>query len=164
MKETIATLYEYGQWANGRLLAKAAALTDAQLQQPLTRGAQPILPTFAHLVGADLRWFARWRKETPPPMLSAADLPSVEAVRQKWEALYSVRRAYLGALDDAALREPIQWARDSRTFELPRWQAMVHCANHGTQHRSEIAAMLSDLGHSPGDLDLLLWCLESRPR
>jgi uncharacterized damage-inducible protein DinB len=164
MQETIAALYEYGRWANARLLAKTAALTDAQLRQTLTQGAQPILPTFAHLVGADLRWLARWRQEDPPPMLTAADLPTLDAVRRKWEALYPVRRAYIAALDDAALREPIQWSRDARTFELPRWQAMVHCANHGTQHRSEIAAMLSDLGHSPGDLDMLLWCLESPPR
>jgi uncharacterized damage-inducible protein DinB len=32
---------------------------------------------------------------------------------------------------------------------------MLHVANHGTQHRSEVAAMLTGFDQSPGSLDLL---------
>jgi uncharacterized damage-inducible protein DinB len=164
MKEMIAGLYEYGAWANGRLLAKAASLSHAELSQKLSKGADPVLPTFAHLVSADLRWFARWRGDTPPPMLSALDLPTLGAVSQRWDQFYPARRAYIASLGDATLREPIRWVRDQGTVTIPRWQAMLQCANHGTQHRSEIAAMLTDLGHSPGDLDFSLYCLEhARP-
>jgi uncharacterized damage-inducible protein DinB len=160
MKELIAALYEYGVWANARLLAKAGSLSESQLTQRLTTGAEPVLPTFGHLVGADLRWFARWKGE-PPPDLSVADFPALAVVSRRWEALYPVRRAYIAGLDEPALREPIRWARPAGTVMIPRWQAMVQCANHGTQHRSEIAAMLTDLGQSPGDLDFTYYCLES---
>jgi len=161
VREMIAALYDYAIWANERLLAQAARLEPAQLTQRLTKGAEPILPTFGHLVGADLRWFARWRGETPPPV-TVAEFASLDVVRRRWTELYPTRRAYIGGLDDAALRAPIQWVRDAGTVSLPRWQAMLQCANHGTQHRSELAAMLTDFGQSPGDLDFVYYCLESR--
>jgi uncharacterized damage-inducible protein DinB len=38
---------------------------------------------------------------------------------------------------------------------VPIWQMLVHVVNHGTQHRSEAAALLTGEGRSPGDLDLI---------
>jgi uncharacterized damage-inducible protein DinB len=37
------------------------------------------------------------------------------------------------------------------------WHLLLHLANHGTQHRSEAAVLLTDYGHSPGDLDLIVY-------
>jgi uncharacterized damage-inducible protein DinB len=37
------------------------------------------------------------------------------------------------------------------------WQTIVHVVNHGTQHRGAAAAILTDLDHSPGDIDLIFF-------
>jgi uncharacterized damage-inducible protein DinB len=34
---------------------------------------------------------------------------------------------------------------------------MAHLVNHGTQHKTEAAAILTGFGHSPGDIDLILY-------
>jgi uncharacterized damage-inducible protein DinB len=154
----IAHLYEYGDWANDRLLARAALLSDAQLRQKLSEGAQPILESFVHLLSADRRWLARWQEVPLPAGLTPVDLPTIAAVRRAGQDLALARQRYIAGLDDAALAAPIRWQDGSETRMLLRWQGLVQAAHHGTQHRSEIAAMLTDFVHSPGDLDFGLWC------
>jgi uncharacterized damage-inducible protein DinB len=39
---------------------------------------------------------------------------------------------------------------------------MAHLVNHGTQHRSEAAAMLTEYGYSPGDIDFIIYLRETR--
>jgi uncharacterized damage-inducible protein DinB len=161
MKATIAALYEYGQWANERLLDKMRGLGQDDLTRRFSQGSQAVLPTLVHLYGADLRWLARWQK-LPPPEVAPADYPSVEAVEARWRPVWAERRTYLDGLDEAALKEQIAFTRPAGTVWIVRWQGIVHCANHGTQHRSELAMMLSDLGRSPGDMDMFLWAIQPR--
>jgi uncharacterized damage-inducible protein DinB len=43
---------------------------------------------------------------------------------------------------------------------IPVWQMLVHVMNHGTQHRSEAAAVLTAEGRSPGELDIINYAEE----
>ena len=160
----ITDLYEYGNWANGRLLALARDLPEDRLRHRFTQGAHPILESFVHLASADLRWLARFQEQPLPAGFTVATLPTMPAVERAYADLATTRRAYLATLDDVAVGAMIRWPDVAETRELVRWQALMQCANHGTQHRSEIAAMLTDCERSPGDLDFGLWCREHARR
>ena len=163
MQALIASYYGYAEWASERLLALAEGLSHADLTRRFSAGALPILDTFVHLASVDGRWHARWGGTPLPPRLTVADLPSLAAVRAAWAPIRAGQRAYVAALDAAALAEPIRWDRPSGDVMIPRWQVVFHCANHGMQHRSEVAMMLTDLGRSPGDLDYSYYALSHPP-
>ena len=161
--EILGSMYEYGVWANERLIAQAAKLSDEQRRRRWSQGYQSIHDSFVHLLGADLRWFARWKEATPPPMATGEQFPTLDAIRAAWTPLIAERRAYIAGLTEDGLRHVIHGRTvDGQTFELAHWQGILQCANHATQHRSEIAAMLTDAGHSPGDLDYALYCRTAR--
>lgn len=159
-KQIIAQMYAYGIWANRKLLDAASALTAEQLRQPFTPHGFTILSSFAHLVSAEWRWLQAWKGEPMTERLTVDDLPTLDAVRAKWEPLFAERRAFIASLTPEHLAQPIVRKVQGREQGIILWHALVHVANHGTQHRSEIALMLTDLGQSPGDLDMVWYFLE----
>lgn len=161
-KQIIAQMYEYGIWANQKLLATARALTTEQLHKPFTSFEFTILGSFVHLVSAEWRWYQSWIGAPMEERLTVNDLPTLDAVRAKWEPLWDERRMFVASLTSDQLQRPLVRKLQGREQSIPLWQALVHVANHGTQHRSEIALMLTELGHSPGDLDMVWYFIEQK--
>ena len=159
-QQIISQMYEYGIWANKKLLDKASVLTAEQLRHPFTQSEFTILGSFVHLVGAECRWHQVWSGTPMSERLTVEDLPTIEAVRAKWEPLWVERRAFIEARTPERLPQSITRQLRGQTQSVVLWHALVHVANHGTQHRSEIAMMLTDLGHSPGDLDMVFWFMQ----
>jgi len=157
-RDVIVSLYDYGAWANDRLLALAVQVSASELTRRFSQGYDSIHQTFLHLLSADRRWFARWRVAPLPGPITAEEAPTLDAIRSRWGPLAAERRGYLAGLTEAELAAVLTVTFGTRTVRLARWQGIVQCANHGTQHRAEIAAMLTDAGQSPGDLDYSLFC------
>ena len=161
MKEQLASLYEYGAWVNQRLLEAAVTLTAEQFTRKILPGFGSVHLTLVHILGAEVLWFARWQGLSPKTMLSPSELPTVTALRERWAELIDERRTNLVSLDEAELAATVHWTNmRGQPYALPRWEVVLHCANHSTHHRSEVAAMLTELGHEPDGTDLLEYYLE----
>ena len=131
------------------------------------RGASfdSILSSLAHVAAAQIIWLERWTGgENATPLAELQQMADLRTVRASFVASHSGLREFVAGLTDDRLEAPLSF-RDSRgaQYSRPLWQLMMHVANHGTYHRGEIAMMLTDLGHSPGDLDFSFWEYEHHP-
>jgi uncharacterized damage-inducible protein DinB len=160
MKDYVRLLYDYNVWANGRVLDTCAALTPAQFTagEGSSTARPSIRDTLVHTMGAQEVWLARWTGIAGVTLPSVGDFPALADIRRHWNEVEARTRAYVTDVGEESLRETFHYVnRRGQPFHYPRWQTMVHLVNHGTQHRSEIAALLTALNHSPGDLDLLVY-------
>lgn len=144
-RSELRSLFGYDRWATRRVLNTAEDVTATVWTRPEPSAPDGIAGLLVHALGAHGRWRAAWegREDEPRP---ERELPmSAVDVRARWEAEWV-------ALD--ALLERLGENGPNRVWNgLPLWQAMLHVVNHGTQHRSEAAALLTAAGHPTGDLD-----------
>jgi uncharacterized damage-inducible protein DinB len=159
--EALRALYGYNRWATERVLEAADGLSPEELLTPGTAGHGSIRDTLVHLIAAQRGWLSWWNgsltaQEAIALRPDPADFPDLAAVRAAWEALEGETEAFVSGLgDDQAARVYSNPMPDGTIFRMPLWQMMLHVANHSTQHRTEVAAMLTGFDHSPGNLDLL---------
>ncbi len=152
--DEVRALYRYNEWATNRILDKAAELTAEQFTT-VSLGICNLHETLVHLMGAEVIWRMRWMGIDPQSVeFEVEGFPTLELIRARWQAETRELYAYFDSLTEADLDKPLTYARgDGQTYTRTLWHLFIHLFNHGTQHRSELALLLTNLGHSPGDID-----------
>jgi uncharacterized damage-inducible protein DinB len=160
MKE-MQLLYRYNSWANTRIWNAAAGVTAEQFLAPASFPHGGLRSTLTHILFAEWVWRKRWEGDSPTSKFEPADFPTIAALHTRWLEEDKALRAFVEKMPDDNLNAVLEYRT---TNGEPRqnilWQLMVHVVNHGTQHRSECAAQLTDLGFSPGDIDLTVYLRE----
>ena len=144
------------------MLNAAAQLTPDQFTAPAGLSHGSVRGALAHVLAAETVWRLRCAEGISVSALPAeTDFATVEALRADWHAEEQKMREFLNSLTDEALNQTVHYKTTKGVpHENVLWHLLVHVVNHGTQFRSEAAVALTSFGHSPGDLDLLMFFRE----
>ena len=155
-KQDLLILYKYNQWANAKILNAAAKVSQEQYLAHASFPHGGLRGTLVHALFAEWIWRNRWEGMSPMHRLKPEDFPTFESLFARWLDEEKQLMDFAEGLTDENLNNRFSYTNTSgKPFTKILWQAMAHLVNHGTQHRTEAAAILTDFGHSPGDIDLI---------
>ena len=143
----IRFLFAYDRWATEKVLAVASHVPFEEWAESNRIDRRGLGGILVHALGAHERWRSGWLGLPLPARRELAPLPTAAELAELWRTEWAAMDAYLDGLTDEAVGGPFD--------EVILWHTLVHVVNHGTQHRSEAAVLLTNMGRSPGDLDLI---------
>ena len=154
-------LFEFNAWANRRILAALADLPSEAYQRDLQSSHGGIEGTLRHIVWAEHLWLTRWLENPAPAVAQGADLPSLAAVRDRWEEVEAERRRFLGRLTDSELDRTLTIRPTSGgQYVHTLRQTLMHAVDHSSYHRGQIVTLLRQLGVRPPSTGLVLFYRE----
>jgi uncharacterized damage-inducible protein DinB len=160
--KAVKRLYDYHADATERVLQTSELLTAGQFTMIVVPGQPSLRDTLVHICDAQYAHLSWWDGSLSPEesfarLFPVENYPDLQAVRKLWNELLRDTGAFIETLSSDAdmARVYTRTRRDGGVQRRHLWEMMLHVVNHGTQHRSEAALVLTALGHSPGDLDLL---------
>lgn len=147
--EEIRFLYDYDRWATERVLAALDGVPDELWSASGEVGERGLGSILIHQLGAAQRWRNAIQQTGEEPEPEDEPLLSIDELRSRWTAEWAAVDAWLSTLRQGTL--------DYVHEGVGVWQMLAHVLNHGTQHRSEAAALLTTAGHSPGEIDIIFY-------
>ena len=160
-KENILFLYKYNQWSTAKILNAASNITQEQFVAPAPFPYDDLRGTLVHTLFAEWIWRKRWEGTSPTTRLKPEDFPAFDSLRARWAEEEALLIDFVENVPEERLASKFSYnATDGTPHERVLWQAMAHLVNHGTQHKTEAAAMLTGFGHSPGDIDMIKYAME----
>ncbi len=140
----IQTVFEYNAWAFERIWECVSQLSDKQFVEEIDYSTGSLRNIIVHIMSANSRWASRLQNQDTLPHLAFEDFDTLAKTKAKWSELKKELSDYINSLDEEQLNARIHWEIPTRGWELdnPRWEILLHVANHATDHRAQILAIL----------------------
>lgn len=151
------TLARYNAWANHKLYAAAAKLTDDQYRADRGVFFKSLHGTLNHLLVVDRIWLARFTGDSAAaPRLDAILFEAFDDLSAARQAEDTRIIAFVDGLDEAALSRTFAYRRATvpERYEQRLGPALDHLFNHQTHHRGQAHAILTGCAAEAPSLDL----------
>ncbi|HEU4453883.1 MAG TPA: DinB family protein, partial [Longimicrobium sp.] len=138
--------------------------TPAQFTQTVAGGYGSIRNTLVHVLSAEWGWLERCGGGPERGgRLDPERYPTAEAHVDDWSRVEAGMRRFLGGLKDEDVAREIEYqGGGGAKRSMPLGEVMHHVTNHSAHYRGQAALLLRELGHAPGDFDLLYYYSEKR--
>ena len=147
--DDVRYLFDYDRWATTRVLDALDGVSDEVWARTNEIGEMGLGGILVHQLGATQRWRHAIEQTGEHPAPEEEPLLSVDELRARWTNEWDAYNAFLSAISQRLL--------DDVHEGVAVWRMLAHVVNHGTQHRSEAAALLTQIGHSPGEIDMIFF-------
>jgi uncharacterized damage-inducible protein DinB len=147
--DDIRYLFQYDRWATQRVLEVIDEVPDQLWSRSNAIGERGLGAILVHHLGATQRWRHGIQGTGEQPSPEEEPLPSVDELKKDWSAEWDAYDAWLPTIT----QELLDYVHEG----VAVWRMLAHVVNHGTQHRSEAAVLLTENGHSPGEIDMIFF-------
>lgn len=147
------------KWADEVCFNAVSQISEEQATADRGSSFQSLYDTLGHIYRAEVIWFRRVMLD-PWVRLSEIEVPAhASMLQQLWSDLHDGWNQWAASVSsENGWEQPVPH-RNSQGIEstLPRWQIVLHLANHGSYHRGQITTMLRQAGITPPSTDLVIF-------
>ncbi len=150
--DLLVELFRHNAMMNGRLLDACRPLAPEQLATTVAGTYGNIGATLVHIANSQLGYVPRFVAPERPEPLPEEPFPGFEALAERMargDELLEVAAGQAGA------GQVIEVSGDDppATWRMPADLILLQAVNHATEHRSQIATILTQLGVEPPEMD-----------
>jgi uncharacterized damage-inducible protein DinB len=145
----IVDLFRHNAWANRKLLEACEGLSDEQLNSNIPGVYGTIRDTLGHIIRGEVSYVRRVNGRTPGEPPKEGELPSFEMLKQtaQWTSEELLQLALNAGKTDLVIET---W--EGTTAQYTVTSLLTQAINHATEHRAQIATVLTQQGIEPPDM------------
>jgi len=143
-KNEIVKVFDYNFWAFDRVWECISQISNQQFLEEIEYSSGSIRNIVVHVMGGNRTWMSVLRGTEFPPRLDPEDFDTTSKTKAKWDELKTEFLDDLNSFSQKQLDGTIAWELLTQGLKSSngRWEILLHLANHGTDHRAQILAIL----------------------
>ena len=153
MSESLVRIFEHNRWANLRLVDACLALDPGILDRTVPGTFGTVRETLAHIAGAETRYLSAILGRHPDAAGRVEDMNLGPADLRA--ALARTGDDFVAVVRDAAPGGAVVTWRNGEP--IPLAVLLTQAINHATEHRAQVATILTQAGTAPPEMDGWTW-------